>query len=69
MKRVDIYYGGRLYTVSGREFDEIRSEVARALTSDEPTWYEVNVGEGRYQAAHLLLTRGVDLALVPVADQ
>ena len=31
MKRIDIVYGGELYSVGGREFEEVRQEVADGI--------------------------------------
>ena len=66
MKRINIFYGGRQYSLSGRELDELQAEIAAGVAAGTPTWFEVNIGEGRYQPAHLLLTPGVDLTLVPI---
>ncbi|WP_378145137.1 hypothetical protein ACFJGV_16600 [Cnuibacter sp. UC19_7] len=69
MKRVNIFYGGRQYSLSDREIGELQAEINAGITADQPTWLEVNVGEGRYQPAHLLLTPGVDLVLVPIEGE
>ena len=31
MKRIDIVYGGELYSVGGREFEEVRQEVVEGV--------------------------------------
>ncbi|WP_199176658.1 hypothetical protein [Subtercola sp. Z020] len=66
MKRINIIYGGQNYTVSNRELDDLQNEIAIALTSSGVAWLTVNYGEGRRRDAHLLVTPGVDLALVPI---
>ena len=33
MKRIDIVYGGELYSVGGREFDDVRQEVLDGMLS------------------------------------
>ena len=67
MKRIDIVYGGELYSVGGREFEEVRQEVVDG-TADGPSWLRVNDGEGMRREAYLLLSPGVPIALVPVPD-
>lgn len=67
MKRIDVYYGGQHYSISGRDYDEVREEVLAAMAAG-PTWIRANIGEGRNVAADLLITPGVLLSLVPVED-
>lgn len=61
-KRVDVFYGGRLYTVGGRDLDELRAEIGAALANGHG-WLTVNDGEGVAQATELLITPGVDITL------
>ena len=68
MKRIDIYYGGEHYSVGGRRFEDLREEIEAGMIAG-PYWLEVNDGEGQMRAAHLLLTPGVQLAIVPVPDE
>ena len=68
MKRIDIYYGGEHYSVGGRRFEDLRAEVEAGLATGL-YWLEVNDGEGEMRAAHLLLTPGVPLALIPIPDE
>jgi hypothetical protein len=69
MKRIDIVYGGELYSVGGREFEEVRQEVVEGVTAG-PQWLRVNDGEGMRREAFLLLMPGVPIALIPVpADE
>ena len=67
MKRIDIVYGGELYSVGGREFEEVRQEVVDG-TTDGPSWLRVNDGEGMRREAYLLLSPGVPIALIPVPE-
>ena len=67
MKRIDIVYGGELYSVGGREFEEVRQEVVDG-TTDGPSWLRVNDGEGMRPEAYLLLSPGVPIALIPVPE-
>jgi hypothetical protein len=69
MKRIDIHYGGRQYSIGGRDFDELRSEVVSGIAAEEPSWLVVNDGEGSPRPAYLLLHHGADIALIPVPDE
>ncbi|MCM6764118.1 hypothetical protein NB037_17020 [Rathayibacter sp. ZW T2_19] len=62
MTRVELHYGGRLYTMGNVSVQEAKQLVAEVLGT-EPHWLEVNQGEGDLRTAHLLLTPGVALAL------
>ena len=68
MKRIDIYYGGDHYSVGGRRLEDLRAEIEAGLGAGT-YWLEVNDGEGEMRAAHLLLSPGVALAVVPVPDE
>lgn len=68
MKRIDIYYGGEHYSVGGRRLADLRNEIESGLASGTH-WLEVNDGEGTMRAAHLLITPGVPLAIVPIPDE
>lgn len=67
MKRIDIVYGGELYSVGQADFEAVRQEVEHALSSG-PAWLKVNDGEGAPREAYLLLSPGVPIALIPVPD-
>ncbi|MFB8387785.1 hypothetical protein ACFC3F_11665 [Microbacterium sp. NPDC055910] len=66
MKRIDVFYGGRQYSIGGRDLDDLKREVAEGITSDVPRWLVINDGEGAHRPAHLLLAPGIDIALIPV---
>lgn len=69
MKRIDIMYGGHQYSIGAREFDDLQKEIEEGITSDEPRWLVVNDGEGHVRPAHLLLDRGIDIAIIPIPDE
>lgn len=68
MKRIDIHYGGQMYSVGGRDFAELQQEISAGIASGL-SWLVVNEGDGDPREAHLLLTPGCSIALVPVPDQ
>jgi hypothetical protein len=65
MKRIEILYGGVLYTIADRSLEQVRDEVITGLSAG-PTWLTVNYGEGALAVTQLLLTPGVPLALTLV---
>ncbi|WP_368497345.1 hypothetical protein [Herbiconiux sp. A18JL235] len=70
VKRINILYAGKQYSVSGRDIDEVKEEIRAAVESAVPTWLEVNVGEGKYKRADILISPGVDVAVVGIdADE
>lgn len=68
MKRIDIYYGGEHYSVGDRRYEDLRNEIETGLLMGTH-WLTVNDGEGMTRPAHLLLTPGVPLAIVPIPDE
>ncbi|ANJ27112.1 hypothetical protein [Agromyces aureus] len=66
MKRIDIYYGGQHYSVSGREYEDVRQEILGGLASGQ-AWLRVNIGEGQDVPSDLLISPGVAISLVPIA--
>lgn len=66
MNRIDIIYGGKPYSLSGRSIASIQDEIATAIASGVPHWITVNSGEGRYEDAYLLIAAGIPLAMVNV---
>jgi hypothetical protein len=66
MKRIDIVYGGRMYSIGGREYEDVKTEIAEGITSRKPQWLDVNDGEGHHRDAHLLLVPGIDVAVIPI---
>ncbi|MGA1837634.1 hypothetical protein VD659_11960 [Herbiconiux sp. 11R-BC] len=66
MKRINILYGGKQYSVSGRDVDEVKEEIRAAVEKAVPVWLEVNVGEGRYKRADILLSPGIDISVIGI---
>lgn len=66
MKRIDIIYGGQNYRVGGRDLDDLQNEISAGMTGHTSSWLKVNYGEGVPREAHLLLTPGVTLTIIPV---
>ncbi|MCS5732534.1 hypothetical protein [Herbiconiux daphne] len=66
MKRINILYAGTQYSISGRDVDAVKEEIRAAIESAVPTWLEVNVGEGKYKRADILLTPGVGVAVIGI---
>ncbi|MFJ6653952.1 hypothetical protein ACIQLJ_14265 [Microbacterium sp. NPDC091313] len=70
MKRIDIRYGGEPYSISDRDIDDLRAEIAeRIAESPEGFWMQVNHGEGQPRPTFLLVTKHTSLALTPIPDQ
>jgi hypothetical protein len=66
MKRINILYGGKQYSISGRDVDEVKEEIRSAIGAGEPSWLEVNVGEGKFKRASILLSTGTDIAVIGI---
>jgi len=66
--RVFLAYEGRDYTLPNRTADEVCEEIEQKLASGRPAWLTVNVGEGRFQEARLLLQPGVGIAVIPIDE-
>lgn len=64
MKRIDVLYGGNMFSIGGRELADIQSEIASYRSSGG--WLIVNDGEGARREAHLWLDAGVPIALIPI---
>lgn len=67
MKRIDVLYGGNRYSLGNREYEDVQREIAGALAAGMG-WLTVNYGDGAPTDAQLLITPGVDLALVPIDE-
>ena len=67
MKRIDIHYAGHLYSIGGRELDDIQREVEAAQKSG--AWMIVNDGEGSRRDAHIWLGGGTPIALIPIPEE
>lgn len=69
MKRIDVIYGGRQYSIGGREVEDLVREIEEGVLSDTPRWIVLNDGEGHLRPARLLLGRGIDIAVIPIPDE
>lgn len=67
MKRVEILYGGEMYSIGDRDYEGVRDEIAAALDAGRG-WLRVNLGAGTVTPADLLLTSGVSIAVVATED-
>lgn len=66
MNRIEIVYGGRPYSIGGRELDEFQAEVSAAAMSKTAYWLKVNAHEGRVEDAYLLIAPGIPIAIINV---
>jgi hypothetical protein len=69
MKRIDVIYGGRQYSIGNRDVSDIMAEIEGGVTSATPRWLTLNDGEGHLRPAHLLLGAGIDIEVIPVPDE
>ena len=63
MNRIDIVYGGRPYSLSGRTIESLQEEIGSAIAAGRPYWLRVNAGEGRIEDAYLLVAPGIPVAV------
>ena len=68
MKRIDVYYGGHVYSVGQREIEDLQQIVSEAQAGNG-TWLLVNDGEGTRRDAYLWISSGTSIALVPIAEE
>jgi hypothetical protein len=68
VKRINIRYNGAMYSVGDRDYAELQKEITDAVTSGMPHWLEVHHGAGTPRPASLLITPGVSVTLVPIAE-
>jgi hypothetical protein len=64
MKRIDIHYGGQLYSVGDRDVDQLMAEVEDGMRNG--AWLKVNDGEGERRDAFLMLGPGVPISVIPI---
>jgi hypothetical protein len=67
MKRILVSYGGQEYTIGDRDLHDVQDEIAAGITSPEPSWLRVNLGEGNPRATDLLLAPGIHIAVTGIA--
>jgi len=61
MKRVEIDYLGKPYSLPNTTAEHVRTEIKNGLEKNKPFWLRVNSGEGKPQAVDLLITPGVGI--------
>jgi hypothetical protein len=64
VRRLQIHYGGRDYTVADRTREQVEAEIVAAVESGRPTWLEVAWGEGTPLPCRLLLVPGVAISVL-----
>lgn len=69
MKRIGIIYAGSQFSVGREDFEQLKADIEDATRSGRSGWIRVNHGEGRPQAAELLIGPGIPIALMPIADE
>ena len=68
MKRIDVYYDGRVYSVGQQELADIQQSIVDGQARGG-TWLLVNDGEGTRRDAYLWISPGASIALVPIPDE
>lgn len=68
MKRIDIDYGGQLYSIGNRELGDLQREISDGIRSGD-YWLHVNDGEGQRRDAFLHLGPGVQITVIPIPDE
>lgn len=66
MKRVEIDYLGKSYTLPNTTAEHVRTEIENGLEKNKPFWLRVNFGEGKPQPVDLLITPGVGITLADI---
>ncbi|MEI3867989.1 hypothetical protein V6S02_12980 [Microbacterium sp. CCNWLW134] len=67
MKRIDLIYGGQLFSVGGRTPEDLTREITQAV-ADGGGWLTANDGEGERREALLFIGPGIPIAVVPIPD-
>lgn len=65
MRRIELTYGGVLYTIADRDLDQVKKDIVSGLAAG-PSWLTVNYGEGLLAETDLLLVPGVPIAVASV---
>lgn len=66
MKRIEIRYGGTVYTMGHEDAHELRDGILQAAVRGEPFWLSLNHGEGSFQPTEILIQPGVDIAVTAI---
>jgi hypothetical protein len=64
MKRVEVHYQGRIYSIANASLESVRETVDHALRGSGSHWLSVQNGEGLGQEAFILITPGIAISVV-----
>ncbi|RNE62096.1 hypothetical protein [Cryobacterium tepidiphilum] len=64
MKRVEVHYQGRIYSIPDTSMESVRDTVDHALRGSGSHWLQVQNGEGLGQDAFILITPGIPISIV-----
>jgi hypothetical protein len=64
MKRVEVHYQGRTYSIPNTSLESVREAVDEALSGAGSHWLNVHNGEGLGQEAFILVTPGIPISVV-----
>jgi len=64
MKRVEVHYQGRIYSIANASIESVRETVDQALRGAGSHWMQVQNGEGLGQDAFILITPGIPISIV-----
>lgn len=64
MKRVEVHYQGRIYSIANTSIESVRETVDQALRGAGSHWLQVQNGEGLGQEASILITPGTSISIV-----
>jgi len=65
MKRIDIEYGGRAFSMGGKDPRSVMAQIDAALDGGDH-WLRVNDGEGARRDVFLLITPGTPVVVAPI---
>jgi hypothetical protein len=66
MKRVEIDYLGKSYTLPNTTAAHVRTEIENGLSKNKPFWLRANFGEGKPQPVDLLITPGIGITVADI---
>ena len=68
MTRVDVHYGGFVYTIPDTTRETVKEQIDTALHEEAVVWLEVNYGSGSRLRTDLLVTPGTPIGLAEIVD-
>ena len=68
MTRVDVHYGGFVYTIPDSTRETVKEQIDTALREGAVVWLEVNYGSGSRLRTDLLITPGTPIGLAEIDD-